>query len=47
MKIAIVGCGNIGSKRVKSIQRFKKTKIALIIGRKKIRQKILDLKIKF
>ncbi len=43
MKIAIVGCGNIGSKRVKSIQRFKKTKIALIIGRKKIRQKIDSL----
>lgn len=40
MKIAIIGCGNIGSKRVKSIQRFKKTKITLIIGRKKIKQKI-------
>ena len=43
MKIAIVGCGNIGSKRVKSIQRFKKTKIVLIIGRKRIRKKIDSL----
>ena len=40
MKIAIIGCGNIGSKRVKSIQSFKKTKIDIIIGKKKIKQKI-------
>ena len=43
MKIAIVGCGNIGSKRVKSIQKFKKTKIVLIIGRKELEKKLTVL----
>lgn len=43
MKIAIIGCGNIGSKRVKSIQNYKKTKIKLIIGKIKKIKKIDSL----
>ena len=43
MKIAVIGCGNIGSKRVNAIKSLKKTKIEMIIGRKKIKEKIDNL----
>ncbi len=35
MKVAIIGCGNIGSKRAIAISKNKKTKIEYIVGRKK------------
>ncbi len=43
MKIAVIGCGNIGSKRVNAIKSLKKNKIEMIIGRKKIKEKIDNL----
>ena len=39
MKIAIIGCGNIGLKRAKAIKRDKQTKIKIIVGRKKFKNK--------
>jgi predicted dehydrogenase len=39
MKIAIIGCGNIGLKRAKAIKKDKKTKIKIIVGRKKLKNK--------
>ena len=39
MKVAIIGCGNIGSKRAIAISKNKKTKIEYIVGRKKKLQK--------
>ena len=35
MRIALIGCGNIGSKRLNSIKRDKGTKVQIIIGKKK------------
>ena len=43
MKIAVVGCGNIGAKRVASIQKYKKKKIKFIIGKKEIKKKTDNL----
>jgi predicted dehydrogenase len=40
MKIAIIGCGNIGSKRAMALKKDKSTKVALICGRKKPKNKI-------
>ncbi len=40
MKIAVVGCGNIGAKRVKSIKEYNKTEIKFIVGKKKVKKKI-------
>ena len=39
MKIAIIGCGNIGSKRALSIVKDKSCKIKYIVGRKKFTNK--------
>lgn len=39
MKIAIIGCGNIGSKRALSIVKDKSCKIKYIVGRKKLKIK--------
>ncbi len=39
MKIAIIGCGNIGSKRALSIVKDKNCKIKYIVGRKKLKKK--------
>ena len=41
MKIAVVGCGNIGAKRVKSIKEYNKTEIKYIVGKKKVKKKKL------
>ena len=35
MRIALIGCGNIGSKRLDSVKRDKGTKVQIIIGKKK------------
>jgi predicted dehydrogenase len=40
LNIAIVGCGNIGRKRLKAILKDKKTKIKFIVGPKKIDNKL-------
>ena len=39
MKIAIIGCGNIGLKRAKAIKRDRQTNIKIIVGRKKLKNK--------
>ena len=39
MKVAIIGCGNIGSKRALSMAKDKSCKIKYIVGRKKLKKK--------
>jgi predicted dehydrogenase len=41
--VAIVGCGNIGTKRLKSILKDKETKIKFLVGPKKIDNKLIAL----
>ena len=35
IKVAIIGCGNIGYKRLKVIQKDKQSKIVAIVGKRK------------
>ena len=39
MKVGIIGCGNIGSKRALSMAKDKSCKIKYIVGRKKLKKK--------
>ncbi len=41
--IAIVGCGNIGTKRLKSILKDKETKIKFLVGPKRVDNKLITL----
>ena len=43
MRVAVVGCGNIGSKRVLALGKDKQSKIKAIVGRKILSKKIDSL----